>query len=216
MGKKKEVTIMDYGIGNLLSVSRAIEECGAKAIITDSSQDISNADFLILPGVGNFSVAIKELRKNGFEEAILNYCLKERPLLGICLGMQMLFDSSEEQGFHKGLSIIAGSVKPIPNVNQKGLRNKIPHIGWAPIKVNFKSNFVNEQLLNKNQEGKFFYFIHSFQGYTDNPEECIATTNYNDIEITAVIRKGLIVGCQFHPEKSGINGIDFLNNFLNI
>ena len=88
MGKKKEVTIMDYGIGNLLSVSRAIEECGAKAIITDSSQDISNADFLILPGVGNFSVAIKELRKNGFEEAILNYCLKERPLLGICLGMQ--------------------------------------------------------------------------------------------------------------------------------
>jgi len=216
MRNQKKVTVMDYGLGNLLSVSRAIEECGATASITDNRKDIANSNYLVLPGVGNFSVAVQELRNRGFEDAILEYCLKQRPLLGICLGMQLLFDTSEEQGLHNGLGIISGSVKAIPKINQKGLSNKIPHIGWAPLSVNLESKIIAKAFLDKNYNGNFFYFIHSFQGHTDKPEECIATTKYNDIDITAVIQKGNTVGSQFHPEKSGKHGIKFLKEFLNL
>jgi imidazole glycerol-phosphate synthase subunit HisH len=212
----KKVTIIDYGLGNLLSVSRAIEKCGAKPFITDNCKDVVQSDYLILPGVGNFSIAIEELRKRGLEDAILDYSLKERPLLGICLGMQMLLDTSEEQGFHSGLGIISGSVKAIPKNNEKGIRNKIPHIGWAPLSIDARTKIGDKLELEKNFSGKFFYFIHSFQGHTDNPEECIAITKYNNLNITAIIQKKYAIGCQFHPEKSGKNGIDFLKNFMGI
>ncbi|MAJ29745.1 MAG: imidazole glycerol phosphate synthase subunit HisH [Gammaproteobacteria bacterium] len=211
---KKDVTILDYGIGNLLSVSRAIHESGGIANITDDREKIATADYLILPGVGNFSLAIKELRDRGFEESILNHQSKERPLLGICLGMQLFFDSSEEEGLHKGLGIISGSVKSIPTKNQSGFSHKIPHIGWSPLELNLKEDNESKSILNDQHDGQFFYFIHSYQGHVDKAEECIAITKYNDLNITAVIQKNYAIGCQFHPEKSGENGIKFLKSFL--
>ncbi len=211
----KNVTILDYGIGNLLSVSRAIQESGAKANISNDRRKIAEADYLVLPGVGNFSVAIEELRKSGFEESILNHNLKERPLLGICLGMQLFFDSSEEEGFHEGLGIISGAVKPIPTRNNNGASHKIPHIGWAPLSLSLKEGNTSKSILSDKHNGQFFYFIHSYQGHVKKAEECKAITKYNDLSITAVIQKKNAIGCQFHPEKSGENGIKFLKTFLN-
>ena len=214
VGTKKNVTILDYGIGNLLSVSRAIENCGAQPNITDKQDEIISSDYLILPGVGNFSIAVEELRERGLEEMILKYLEKERPLLGICLGMQLLFDSSREQGFHQGLGIISGSVKPIPNQNSEGVSHKIPHIGWASLKINRKVSMQSNFLAGADLSEKYFYFIHSFQGHPDNSEECVATTKYNEVDITAVVQKDYVIGSQFHPEKSGENGIKFLKTFL--
>ena len=211
----KNVTILDYGIGNLLSVSRAIQESGAKANISNDRRKIAESDYLVLPGVGNFSVAIEELRKSGFEESILNHNLRERPLLGICLGMQLLFDSSEEEGFHEGLGIISGSVKPIPTKNNNGASHKIPHIGWAPLSLSLTEGNTSKSILSDQHNGQFFYFIHSYQGHVKKAEECKAITKYNDLSITAVIQKKNAIGCQFHPEKSGENGIKFLKTFLN-
>ena len=214
VGTKKNVTILDYGLGNLLSVSRAIENCGAQPHITDKQDEIISSDYLILPGVGNFSIAAEELRKRGLEEMILKFLDKERPLLGICLGMQLLFDSSEEQGLHKGLGIISGSVKPIPNQNREGVSHKIPHIGWAPLTINRQESIHSNFLAGADLSEKYFYFIHSFQGHANNYAECLATTKYNEVEITAVAQKDYVIGAQFHPEKSGENGIRFLKTFL--
>lgn len=212
---KKNVTILDYGIGNLLSVSRAIKEAGADTHVTDNRKEIAEADYLILPGVGNFSVAIEELRNRGLSDSILTHQSKERPLLGICLGMQLFFDTSEEEGLHQGLSIISGSVKAIPKKNNNGVKHKIPHIGWAPLSLSKISDSApNKPILNETYNGKYFYFIHSYQGHVNKPEECIAVTKYNGLGITAIIQKNLSIGCQFHPEKSGENGIKFLRNFL--
>ncbi len=214
MGTKKNVTILDYGIGNLLSVSRAIENCGAKPKITDEKDEIISSDYLILPGVGNFSIAAKELRNRGLGEIVLEFLKKERPLLGICLGMQLLFDSSEEQGLHEGLGIISGSVRPIPDQNSAGVSHKIPHIGWAPLSINRQVSMHSNFLTGASLSEKYFYFIHSFQGYPTNLEECVATTKYNEVEVTAVVQKDYVIGAQFHPEKSGENGIKFLKSFL--
>ena len=214
MIKRKEVTILDYGLGNLLSVKRAFEESGAKAIISDDPLKIKKASYLILPGVGNFAVAVRELQKRNLFEPLSYFATLNRPLLGICLGMQLLFESSDEQGFHEGLGFIRGKVKAIPKKNSSGIANKIPHIGWAAIEIN--KNLNQSSLFSKKSDGKFFYFVHSFQGLPSNNDNYLATTSYNDIPITAAVVKDSIIGCQFHPEKSGKNGLELIENFLNL
>tara|TARA_B100001250_G_scaffold300104_1_gene261806 strand:- start:44000 stop:44647 length:648 start_codon:yes stop_codon:yes gene_type:complete len=213
---RKKVIILDYGLGNLLSVKRAIEMCDAEVSICNDANKIKNADHLVLPGVGNFSVAMIELKSRGFIDALLSYAKLERPLLGICLGMQILFDSSEEQGLHSGLGIIQGEVKQIPKQNQKSIDHKIPHIGWSPLtKITTEKN-NNISLLENNDLGKYYYFVHSYQGHTKNPSHTLASISYNELEITAAVQKGYIIGCQFHPEKSGTNGLELIKRFISI
>ena len=213
MSNNKKVTILDYGLGNLMSVSRAIKKVGALPKVSDKFEDIRRADYLVLPGVGNFSVAIKELENRGFIEEIKKYAELERPLMGICLGMQLLFESSEEQGYHEGLGLIEGKVEAIPKKNSSNIPNKIPHIGWARISILERDKFNEVNFFDKS-DNKFFYFVHSFQGIPKNDNNYLATTKYNDIQITAAVRNGYIVGCQFHPEKSGDNGIALIDDFL--
>ena len=214
MTRNKKVTILDYGLGNLMSVSRAIEKTGGKPIIIDDPNEIVKADYLVLPGVGNFSVAIQELVNRNFQEPLEAYSELNRPMLGICLGMQLLFDSSDEQGFHEGLGFISGSVKAIPTENSFGKKNKIPHIGWGNINIEDKNE--NNNIFKKDDNGKYYYFVHSYQGIPENKSNLLATTRYNDIKITAAVKKDLIIGCQFHPEKSGQNGIELINKFLSL
>ena len=128
--------------------------------------------------------------------------------------MQLLFDSSDEQGFHHGLGFIPGRVEAIPTENSSGKKNKIPHIGWA--QLNTLKNNEKNNIFNSDDNGKYFYFVHSYQGIPKNRSNLLATTKYNDIKITAAVKKDLIIGCQFHPEKSGQNGIELINKFLGL
>ena len=212
---RKKVIVLDYGLGNLLSVKRAIEMCDAEVSICSDVNEIKNADYLVLPGVGNFSVAMIELQSRGFLDELKQYAELDRPLLGICLGMQMLFDSSEEQGLHNGLGIIPGEVKAIPPQNEHLVSHKIPHIGWARIdNINFRDD--TRAILSTDDFGRYYYFVHSFQGHPVNEDHLIASISYNQLTITAMVQKDYVIGCQFHPEKSGSNGIELIQRFISM
>jgi len=210
----KKITIIDYGCGNLLSLSRAIEFLGYESETTRDTNKIINSSHVILPGVGAFGNAMKKIEENNLLQAIQNYAKLNKPLLGICLGMQLLFTKSYEFGDHKGLDLIEGEVKKISSKNDKKI--KIPHIGWSEIypingEKKWKSKILNNSLL-----GKSFYFVHSFGGFTTDPNCTIAVCKYSDIYISAIVAKKNIFGCQFHPEKSGKNGLSILKNFCEI
>ncbi len=199
----KKVHIVDYGLGNLFSVSNAFRKIGANPIIIDNPKDIKNIDFLVLPGVGGFKQGMHELETRGFKDEIIEYASEGKFLLGICLGMQMLFESSEENGFSAGLGLIPGTIDRI-DVNYSDI--KVPHIGWGKLKsINNKLSEVIDQ--------KYMYFVHSYHP-TATFDSCVASTNYNGVEITAVVNKGNIWGCQFHPEKSGESGLNLLAKML--
>ena len=211
--KKLKIIILDYGLGNILSVKRALEYCDAKVIVSSNKKDILKADKVVLPGVGAFGVAIKKLKSLGLDDVIKEVNYKETPLLGICLGMQLLLSDSKEFGFNEGLNLIPGSVIPIPKNSSKINKIKIPHIGWNQIfsyKENKTGNFLKDSFVNE-----YFYFVHSFMAAPKNIENRYADCNYNGISIPAVIGKNNIIGCQFHPEKSGKTGLNFLHLFCN-
>ena len=210
---KKEITIIDYGAGNILSVSRAFEFCGAKVNIVNQKEKIKSSSYLVLPGDGSFSYASYSLRKLNLFNEIKNHVIKGNPLLGICLGMQFLLRQSEEFGSHKGLSIINGKVVKIKE--EKNYRLKIPVIGWNEIK--FKK--VKEKNLNKFQsvsDKKKFYFVHSFKAEPKNKKEILGYYFMGKQKINAIIGKNNVIGCQFHPEKSGKNGINLIKKFLTL
>lgn len=211
-----KITLVDYGIGNILSVQRAFEYCGAQVMTTDDPQTIKNADFLVLPGVGAFADGMRGLSERGLNEAILEFVSKERPFLGICLGMQMMMGESEEFGVHEGLGLIPGRVVRIPDQDVHGIRQKIPHIGWNSLvlpgeKANWKGT-----ILEGIEIGETVYFVHSFTAVPINPTNRLADAYYNGQLISAAIQSGYLYGCQFHPEKSGVTGLKIINNFLNI
>ena len=210
----KKVMVLDYSLGNLLSVNRALEMCDADVSICSKAHKIKSADYLVLPGVGNFGVSMTELENRGFIDALMQYSELERPLLGICLGMQMLFDSSEEQGFHKGLGIIPGEVKKIPKHNQNSIEHKIPHIGWINLDNITIQMDNNISLLQNSDLGKYYYFVHSYQAHPMDSNHTQATISYNQLTITAMVQKDCIIGCQFHPEKSGKNGLELIERFI--
>ena len=210
----KKVTIIDYGCGNILSLRRAIEEIGHKTEITNKSKDILKANFLILPGVGAFSYAMNLLRQNNLIGTLNDYAIKQKKkILGVCLGMQLFMSKSFEMGEHKGLDFIEGKVVKI---NEKtNLNNlKIPHVSWNEIFSNKQIN--NENILNKNILKKDFYFVHSYIALTKKNENTIAYCKYFDVDIPAIVRKENIIGCQFHPDKSGVNGLSFLKKIIEI
>lgn len=209
-----KVTLIDYGVGNILSVTRAFEYGGAKVHLSSDVKKIANADILILPGVGAFGVAMQELQSRGIEDGIKEFFLKDRPFLGICLGMQMMLEWSEEFGMHKGLGVIPGGVVEIPTVGTNGFQHKIPHIGWAPIYQHDQE--WDNTILAEVSEGSSFYFVHSFTARPQSSSNLLAETVYNGLNLSSVISKGNIYGCQFHPEKSGPVGLKVISNLLSL
>jgi imidazole glycerol-phosphate synthase subunit HisH len=208
-----EIVIIDYGVGNLLSVKRGLEHCGAKAIITSKPEEILNATKIILPGVGAFKNAMQSLENLGLIKVIQEVANRKINLLGICLGMQLLLDESDEFGLTKGLGLIPGRVVVIPPKNNKGIINKIPHIGWSKL-INFEEkSHWNEGILKTVETGDSSYFIHSYMALTNNNKYTIAYCLYGSEKIPAVIQRDRIIGCQFHPEKSGEVGLKILREF---
>lgn len=201
------LAIIDYGVGNLFSLVSSLKAIGVAAVITSDSKVIETADRLILPGVGAFGDASKKLNDSGLTDTIKNAVKKGTPLMGICLGMQLLFEKSFEYGEHEGLGLLKGKVIGMEGTIPKEL--KIPHIGWNSLKFIKKSpifKYINE--------GDCVYFVHSFYA-VDCEDSLIATTDYGK-DITAAAQKGNIYGCQFHPEKSGNVGLKILKAFSEV
>ena len=210
-----KVVVIDYGMSNLKSVQRAIEKVGAKPILSSSYSEIVNADRLILPGVGAFESGMSGLENAGLTEAIYDFVKTGNPLLGICLGMQMLLDYSEENGIHNGLGLISGKVVKIPAGDNNEYSRKIPHIGWAELLKPKNINWKDSCLENTNSES-YFYFVHSFMAHTEEKEHVLAHCNDEGLLVNAVIKKDNVTGLQFHPEKSGETGLRLLSQFMDI
>ena len=202
------IAIIDYGVGNLFSLESSFGYIGKEAELTSDVEKIKAADRLILPGVGAFADAAKKLRESGLAEVVIDEARSGKPLLGICLGMQMLFERSYEYGEHDGLGLISGSVKPMRDIIPADM--KIPQIGWNSLRFHGEKN----QLFKYINEGDFVYFVHSYYG-ADCDGSLIASTEYG-AQITAAVASGNVYGTQFHPEKSGEVGLNILRAFCEI
>jgi imidazole glycerol-phosphate synthase subunit HisH len=212
--RSPKVTIIDYGFGNILSVQRAFETFGAEVLITDNPNLILSADRLVLPGVGAFRQSMLSLAKLDLINAIVNFAKQGKPLLGICLGMQLLYDESEEFAITKGLGLVSGRIVSIPEKNIYGEIQKKPHIGWTELqKPNPQVSWENT-ILQETLSKESFYFIHSYMVKNSNSNDIISTCRYGGCQIVAAINKANIFGCQFHPEKSGAAGLKIIKNFL--
>jgi imidazole glycerol-phosphate synthase subunit HisH len=211
----KTVTIVDYGVGNLLSLQRGFQHLGAEVVITADIEKLHNAKYIVLPGVGAFSNAMSELNKLNLVDPITEIAKKGTPVLGICLGMQLLCDSSQELGLTKGLGLIPGNVVRMPNKSIDGKCLKIPQIGWNELVTNDGVNW-DGIILKGLSEYDALYFVHSFMVVPEDDKYSLAYCLYGGNEITAVIQKNNIMGCQFHPEKSGEIGLKILENFLKL
>lgn len=203
------IGIVDYGMGNLFSVSKALERLGADYIISNQKADLLEADGLILPGVGSFRDAMLRLNDEGLSEMVKEYAKSGKPLLGICLGMQLLFEDSDENGFTEGLQLLPGSVRRFPGKTKDGKSYKVPHMGWNRLE------FVKPSLLLEGLHEDFVYFVHSYFVNAADSEVLLAKANYHE-EVSAVVGRGNIFGMQFHPEKSSKLGMALLNNFLRL
>lgn len=208
------IHVVDYGVGNLYSVARAIEKVGGTARLTADADEIAGADRLLLPGVGAFRDGMEGLRRTGVIDAISDFASSGRPLLGICLGMQMLATESSEYGLHGGLGIIPGRVEAIAPVSVLGARRKVPFIGWAELEPTRDHGFA-DTLLSDVANGDSIYLVHSYQFLPDDPADLLATYLYDGEPISAVVARDNIIGCQFHPEKSARVGLRLIERFLN-
>ncbi len=207
----KAVTIVDYGVGNLFSLSSSLKVLGIDVQISGKAQDLQNASKIILPGVGAFEDAAEKLRAAGLSDVLKEEAKKGKPLLGICLGMQLLFDESHEFGCHAGLGLIPGTVCSLEEDLQKaGYGYKVPQIGWNPVHLHKERS----PLLKYTKEGDAFYFVHSFYAKT-RTEYLVASCEYG-IEVTAAVQQDNVYGTQFHPEKSGPVGLSMLKAFSEV
>ncbi len=201
------IAIIDYGVGNLFSLKSSFAAIGQEAVVTSDPKVIEAADRVILPGVGAFGDAAEKLRQSGMAQVVKDQAAKGKPIMGICLGMQLLFDKSCEYGEHEGLGLIHGEIRPIAEVIDPGL--KIPHIGWNALIMKKQS-----ALFKYLSEGDCVYFVHSYYA-ADCDENTTATAEYS-AELTASVKNGNVYGCQFHPEKSGEVGLNILRAFCEI
>ncbi len=213
---KLDVAIIDYGMGNLLSVQRGLEHCGATVSVTADTDKIMSASRVLLPGVGAFANGMEELTRLGLDFVVHDVANKGTPLLGICLGMQMLLDESKEFGATKGLGLIPGKVIPVPSTTAEGQQQKIPHIGWNALVLPEDQVNWDGTLLENIEPGESVYFVHSFMADPEESHHRIANCLYGNVSVAAVIGKNNIWGCQFHPEKSGEIGLSVLRNFLSL
>lgn len=208
------ISIIDYDAGNIKSVEKAIQFLGEDVRITRDKNEILEADRVIMPGVGAFGLAMEKLRSYGLEDVIHQYVSTGKPFLGICLGLQLLFDESEESPGVKGLGLIKGKITKIPTEykadNGNIMTQKVPQIGWNSIEINPSS-----RLFNGITDGSYVYFVHSYYLTADNPEEVAAKTYYGT-EIHAAVEKDNIFATQFHPEKSSDVGLKILKNFISL
>ena len=209
-----EVAVIDYGVGNLLSVQRGLEHCGAIVTLTADPVKILLAKRVVLPGVGAFGNAMQALDRLGLISVIHEIALRKTPLLGICLGMQLLMNESEEFGITKGLGLIPGRVIPVPTKSHLGDQQKIPHIGWSALQRSASLCGWEDTLLQDNRPGEATYFVHSFMAVPTNPAHRIADCVYGGHLVPATIGRDRITGCQFHPEKSGEVGLKILRRFI--
>lgn len=198
------IAIIDYGMGNLHSVSKAVERLGYEAVVTGDAEQILASEGAILPGVGAFGDAMEQLRESGLNDVVIRYAESGKPLLGICLGMQLLFTSSEEHGNHEGLGLLPGSV-----VRFRG-DYKVPHMGWN--RLNYKQS--TSPIFQGIEEGHV-YFVHSYHAKPERESDLLAITDYHQ-PVTAIVGRDNVYGMQFHPEKSGDIGMQLLKNFLNM
>lgn len=211
-----KVIVVDYGIGNVFSVCRALESVGAEPQLSTSTREVSQAERVILPGVGSFRRAMNLLESSGMRDAVLEFMARERPFLGICVGMQMLFDESLEFGRTPGLGIIPGQVERIPEARPDGRRRRIPFIGWAPVTAPAALNsphWTIGPLAGRESGTASFYFVHSFAGTPKHAGHLYALTECEGAEIVAAVSERHVLGVQFHPERSGPEGLRFLARF---
>jgi glutamine amidotransferase len=197
------IAIIDYGMGNLYSVSKAVERIGCEVIVTSDPEQIMAADGAILPGVGAFGDAMANLRETGLVDTVKAYAASGKPLLGICLGMQLLFTESEEHGLHQGLNLLPGRV-----VRFQG-SYKVPHMGWNEL------SFLQSSPLFDGLEQGHVYFVHSYYALPERSEDLLAVTDYHQ-SVTAIVGRGSLFGMQFHPEKSGDLGMALLKRFVGL
>ena len=206
-----EVVVVDYGVGNLGSVVRALAACGAAPGLSGDPGEIEHAARLILPGVGAFGDGMEELRKRALIEPIRAFARSGRPFLGICLGMQMMFTTGEEFGVVPGLALVEGSVRAIPRDGRK-----VPHIGWSRIAPSGPNGVWRGTILDGLAAEPSAYFVHSYAAVPADPARLLAFCDYDGCRIAAAVRAGNLYGCQFHPEKSGPTGLRILRNFLSL
>lgn len=201
------IAIIDYGVGNLFSLKSSLESVGADAVVTGDETVIKSADKIVLPGVGAFRDAANKLKKTHMDDVVHEMAQRGKPLLGICLGMQLLFEKSYEYGEYDGLGLLKGNIRPIANVIPKDL--SIPHIGWNSLDIK-KTSPLYENVDN----GEYVYFVHSY--YAADCDECVTATADYGAPLTASVEHENVFGCQFHPEKSGKTGMKILKAFCSL
>ena len=202
------IAIVDYGVGNLFSLKSSLSALGLESLVTGDAEELEKADRIILPGVGAFGDAMEKLEKTGLVPIIKEQARK-KPLMGICLGMQLLFEESCEYGLHQGLGLISGRVKALKDeLEDKNL--KVPHMGWNSLAVK-----AEDPIFKYFEDGEYVYYVHSY--YADGcAGSTVASSRYGNVEVTGVVRRGMVWGCQFHPEKSGDAGLRLLKAFAEI
>lgn len=212
----KQVVVVDYGMGNVLSVCRALERCGGTPVLTADTKKVAAAERLVLPGVGAFGDCMSALKGRHLVEPILAFVSSGRPFLGVCVGMQILHDFGEEFGGAPGLGLISGRVAQIPTRKDDGSLRKIPHIGWTAVTLppDAKSDRWARTIFTDTPQGTPLYFVHSFSSAPVRSEDRLAVADYQGFPVTAAVQRDNITGTQFHPEKSGPAGLALLTKFL--
>ena len=208
------VVVVDYGIVNLKNIVRGLEHVGASVHSTADYKRVLNADRIVLPGVGSFPSGMGALIAAGMDDALKTFATMDRPILGICLGMQMLLESSEEHGRRSGLGLFKGSVLPVPSEIGKSGKRKIPHVGWSALNYSEQQTKWNGTCLERLQPGTFCYFSHSFMAVPENPDDILAIVNYEGACIASALQTNNVMGIQFHPELSGPAGLKILEQFI--
>lgn len=207
------IAIVDYDLGNVRSVENALAYCGAEVLLTRNHKELMGASGLILPGVGSFAYGASQLQKYGLFEVIKSFSESGKPILGICLGMQLLMSQGEEHGQTDGLGLIKGVVKSLREFD--GLNGRLPHVGWNTL-AKPEDCLWNETILNEVEEGACMYFVHSYAAIPTDPLNRLSETEFGGVRFCSSIRSGNIYGCQFHPEKSGEDGLRLIKQFVSI
>jgi glutamine amidotransferase len=214
---QKSITLVDYGMANLLNVARAFEHCGAAVRVVETPGEIVDAGRLVVPGVGAFSDCLDELRRRGFDDALRRYVDTGQPMLGICVGMQALFQVSEEFGEHLGLGLLPGRVCAVPRQTIDGARQRVPHIGWSHlVEPETGRGWAGTLLEPFSGQRPAVYFVHSFAAQPADSADRLADCLYGGHRVCAAIQRGNLIATQFHPERSGEIGLKVLRHFLDI